>query len=272
MPAILIFGLPVFYLPDSLPKDRTQQFREEDLTRFGKFYNKTLGNSKYVQNVKPIINKVLGGTFRLFNEKVKNSRFYYYYGGSEEVQRTRLTVNIGLSEQGLVIEDINDVCMGLENMLAAYDEIDMFTTSIYSAESATRYNINFKPEHDFSIFPFILKIRIEDYMNSIGSYHASVYGVGKAFSNQVYSDYIRTTYSVAMKGYNYDELYDYSDAFKERLIESGRGRIKDVYLLGTRTRGYIISATRKVYRNRLDMDKYYLTENNSDVALAYSEA
>ena len=52
--------------------------------------------------VKPVVNKVLGGTFRLFNEKVKNSRFYYYYGSSDEVQRTRLTVNIGLSEEGLV--------------------------------------------------------------------------------------------------------------------------------------------------------------------------
>ncbi len=269
--AILIFGLPVFYLPDSLPKDHTRQFREEDLTRFGKLYNKTLGNSKYVQKVKPVINKALGGTFRLFNDKVRNSSFYSYYGGSDEVQRTRLTVNIGLSEQGLVIEDINDVCIGLENMLTAYDEIEMFTTSIYSAESAN-VNISFRPEHDFSIFPFILKIRIEDYMNSIGSYHVSVYGVGKAFSNQVYSDYIRTTYSVAMKGYNYDELYNYADALKERLIESGRGRIKDVYLLGTRTSGYIIRPTRKVFRNRLDMDKYYLTENNSDVRLAYSEA
>ncbi len=269
--AILIFGLPVFYLPDSLPKDHTRQFREEDLTRFGKLYNKTLGNSKYVQKVKPVINKALGGTFRLFNDKVRNSSFYSYHGGSDEVQRTRLTVNIGLSEQGLVIEDINDVCIGLENMLTAYDEIEMFTTSIYSAESAN-VNISFRPEHDFSIFPFILKIRIEDYMNSIGSYHVSVYGVGKAFSNQVYSDYIRTTYSVAMKGYNYDELYNYADALKERLIESGRGRIKDVYLLGTRTSGYIIRPTRKVFRNRLDMDKYYLTENNSDVRLAYSEA
>ncbi len=36
-------------------------------------------------------------------------------------------------------------------------------------------------------------------MNGIGSYHATVYGVGKAFSNQVYSDYIRTTYMVVMK-------------------------------------------------------------------------
>ena len=132
--------------------------------------------------------------------------------------------------------------------------------------------ITFKPEHDFSIFPFILKIKIEDYMNGIGSYHASVYGVGKAFSNQVYSDYIRTTYSVAMKGYNYDELYSYSNALKERLIASGKGRIKEVFLLGSFTGGYINMGQKKSYRNRLEMDKYYLTESSSDVALAYNEA
>jgi multidrug efflux pump subunit AcrB len=269
--AILIFGLPVFYLPDSLPKDASGQTQEEDLTRFQKIYNKTLGNKKYVQDVKPVINKILGGTFRLFNEKVKNSRFYYY-GSSDETVRTRLTVNIGLSEEGLTIEDLNTTCEGLENMLAAYSEIDMFTTSIYSPEEAM-ISITFKPEHDFSIFPFILKIRIEDYMNSIGSYHASVYGVGKAFSNQVYSDYIITSYRIIMKGYNYDELYGYAEGVRERLIESGKGRIKEVYLLGADYPGYIMgSQNRRMSRNRLGMDKYFLAENNSNVAFAYSEA
>jgi multidrug efflux pump subunit AcrB len=264
--AILIFGLPVFYLPDSLPKNKKYDMKDSEYTKFERFYNKTLGGSKYVQNIKPVINKALGGTFRLFSEKVKNSR-YYYYGSSDEVQRTQLTVNIGLSELGLTIEDINNVCMGLENMLAAYRETDMFTTSIYSAESAT-VTITFKPEYDFTIFPFILKIKIEDYMNGIGSYHASVYGVGKAFSNQVYSDYIRGTYSVAMKGYNYDELYSYCEALKERLIASGKGRIKEVFLLGGNDRFY----SRKNYRNRLEMDKYYLAETGSNVASAFMEA
>jgi len=269
--AILIFGLPVFYLPDSLPKDNRDQIGEENLTKFQTIYNKSLGNKKYVQDIKPVINKVLGGTFRLFSEKAKNSRFYYY-GSSDEVERTRLTVNIGLSEEGLVIDDINNVCIGLENMLAAYNEIDMFTTNIYGSDNA-RMAINFKPEHDFSIFPFILKIRIEDYMNGIGSYHAQVAGVGKAFSNQVYSDYIRTSYTVAMKGYNYDELYGYASSLKERLINSGKGRIKEVFLLGASNNGYIIGGgSKKAYRNRLEMDKYYLTKSSSDVALAYGEA
>jgi multidrug efflux pump subunit AcrB len=269
--AILIFGLPVFYLPDSLPKSSSNQPQDEEMTKLQRLYNKTLGNRKYVQDIKPVVNKVLGGTFRLFNEKAKSSRFYYY-GGSDEVQRTRLRIEIGLSEEGLTIEDLNTTCIGLENMLAAYDEIDIFTTSIYSEDEAI-VTITFKPEHDFTIFPFILKIRVEDYMNGIGSYHAMVSGVGKAFSNQVYSDYIITSYRVIMKGYNYDELYGYASSLKERLISSGKGRIKEVYLMGSLSDGYyIFGRTKKVYRNRLEMDKYYLTESSSDVELAYNEA
>lgn len=268
--AILIFGLPVFYLPDKLPADNDNKVEEEDLTGFQKFYNKTLGNTRYVQDFKPVINKALGGTFRLFNDKAKNSRFYY--GGDDETPRTRLTVNIGLSEEGLTIADMNTTCAGLENMLAGFDEIDMFTTSIYSPEEAT-VSVTFKPEHDFSIFPFILKIKIEDYMIGIGSYHASVYGVGKAFSNQVYSDYINTSYRIIMKGYNYDELYGYAEDLKERLIESAKGRIKDVYLLGASQSEYMLGGrNRKVYRNMLGMDRYFLAENNTDVAFAFSEA
>jgi multidrug efflux pump subunit AcrB len=268
--AILVFGLPVFFLPDSIPKDPRGQVKDEDRTKFQKIYNKTLGNKKYVQDIKPVVNKALGGTFRLFSEKVKNSRFYYY-GGSDEVQRTRLSVEIGLSEEGLTIEDMNTTCAGLENTLAAYSEIDMFTTRINSKEDAG-ITITFRPEHDFTIFPFILKIRIEDYMNGIGSYHASVYGVGKAFSNQVYSDYIQTSNRIIMKGYNYDQLYAYCESLRERLIASGKGRIKEVYLLGEDYGGFIFGRNRKVYRNRLGMDKYFLAENGSDVAFAYTEA
>jgi multidrug efflux pump subunit AcrB len=268
--ALLIFGLPVFYLPDSLPKETGSRVTDQDRSPFQKLYNKTLGNRKYVQDIKPVMNKVLGGTFRLFNEKAKNSRFYYY-GGSDEAPRTRLTVNIGLSEEGLTIQDMNTTCMGLENMLAEYGEIDMFTTSIFSRDEA-RLSITFRPEHDYTIFPFILKIRIEDYMNSIGSYHASVYGVGKGFSNQVYSDYIRTSYSVLMKGYNYDQLYKYSEGLRERLIASGKGRIKEVFLLGAVRTGYMMTNQKKVYRNILEMDKYYLAGSNSGVSFAYGEA
>jgi len=202
---------------------------------------------------------VLGGTLRLFNDKLRNSR-YYYYGGSDAVQRTRITVNIGLSEPGLTTEDINNVCMGLENMLAGYNEIDLFITTVNSPEEAT-VNITLRPEHDFTIFPYILKFRIEDYMNAIGSYHASVYGVGKAFSNQVYSDYIRGTYSIAMRGYNYDELYRFCEDLRERLIASAKGRIKEVFFLAGNDRFNV----KKNYRNTLTMDRSFLTAANAGI-------
>ena len=72
--AILVFGLPVFYLPDSLPKDAKQDLTYMDRTGFQKFYNKTLGNKKYVQDIKPKINKALGGTFRLVQRQGKEQQ------------------------------------------------------------------------------------------------------------------------------------------------------------------------------------------------------
>jgi hypothetical protein len=221
----------------------------------------TLGKESYVRKIKPVVNKALGGTLRLFSEKVKESRFYFSRS-ADEIWRTQLTVEIGLSEEGLTIEDINNTCIGLENILAGYDEIDLFTTSIYDEKRAVIL-ITFKPDYDFSIFPYSLKIRIENYMNGIGSYHTNVSGVGKAFSNEIYSDYIRTSYSVIMRGFNYDDLYSYCEALADRLHASGKGRIKEVYLLGDDYSGYLMyRGARKVYRNKLFLDKYFLAQND----------
>lgn len=263
--AILTFGLPIFYLPDSLPVNRNRNMPEEKLTHFQKFYNNTLGSTNYIQKIKPLLNKVSGGTLRLFYERLKNSR--YYYAGSGQLERTMIIVNISLSEPGLSVDDINNVCIGLENMLAGYDEIDLFTTTVYNAEEAS-LSITFRPGHDFTIFPYILKFRIEDYMNAIGSYYATVYGVGKAFSNKVYSDYIRGTYSIGMRGYNYDDLYRYCEGLRERLIESAKGRIKEVFFLAASDRYNV----RKNYRNFLEMNRNFLAANNSDIMYAFSAA
>jgi len=151
--------------------------------------------------------------------------------------------------------------MGLENLIARYSEVEMFTTSIYSASEAT-VSVTFTPEHDYSIFPYILKFRIEDYMNSIGSYHVTVSGVGRAFSNQV-SENIQGQYSIELRGYNFDQLEAYAEDLKSRLLT--HQRIKEVYILAERY-------SRKLYRNRLLIDDYYLAANNSDIASAFFEA
>jgi multidrug efflux pump subunit AcrB len=263
--AVLLFGLPLFWLPDSLPveKIRTTTTPEPEPTRWQQLYNKTLGNTKYVTDIKPIVSKLTGGTLRLFSDLVKRSN-YYYFRGSDDVERTQLSVSIGLSEEGLTLEDMNEVCLGLENMIAAYSEVDRFTTRVSSSSSAS-LAVTFKPEHDRTIFPFILKMRIEDYMMGIGSYHVQVYGVGKAFSNQVYSDYLRGSYSIVLKGYNFDILSGYAEDLKERLIASAKGRIKEVYVLGGEDRWSV----KKQYRNIVTADRESVTLAGSDMYSLY---
>ncbi|MDX2415718.1 MAG: efflux RND transporter permease subunit [Bacteroidales bacterium] len=264
--AILGFGLPVFLVPDKLPKkeDRYSYSREEpELTKFQEFYNKTIGARKFNQDVRPVIDKALGGSLRLFADKLKSSFGYYYRGSGDEV-RTRLNVNIGLSQEGLTIEHLNDICKRVENMLAGYDEIENFTTRINSKESASM-NITFDPDEENGIFPFILKIRIEDFMMGIGSYHVSVSGVGRAFSNNTRSDYISGSWTVTMKGYNYDQLMQYAEDLKVRLLQ--HPRIQEAYIMGSSQR----YGMKKITRNRLQLDDYYLSINRSDLRYAKSE-
>jgi multidrug efflux pump subunit AcrB len=149
-------------------------------------------------------------------------------------------------------------------MIAAYSEVDRFTTRVSSPSSAS-LTVTFKPEHDRTIFPFILKMRIEDYMMGIGSYHVQVYGVGKAFSNQVYSDYLRGSYSIVLKGYNFDILSGYAEDLKERLIASAKGRIKEVYVLGGEDRWSV----KKQYRNIVTADRESVTLAGSDMYSLY---
>ena len=267
--AVLGFGLPLFLVPEKLPVEEDRVYygspvEEAELTGFQEFYNKTIGARKFNQDIRPVIEKILGGSLRLFADKISSSFGYYYYGGGDDEVRTKLNVRIGRSQEGLTIEHLNNICERVENMLAAYDEIEMFTTSIYSEESANM-GISFNPEVENGIFPFILKIRIEDFMMGIGSYHVTVSGVGRAFSNQVGSEYISGQWTVVMKGYNYDELMGYAEDLKLRLLE--HPRIQEVYVMGSGER----YRTKKVTRNRLSLDGAFLAANNSDLGFAYSE-
>lgn len=56
---LLVFGLPVFRLPEKMKGD----------DRWARTYNQTLGTTTYKEKVKPIVDKVLGGTLRLFVQR-----------------------------------------------------------------------------------------------------------------------------------------------------------------------------------------------------------
>ena len=57
---VLAFGLPVFLLPEKM----------EGEGKFAEYYNKVFNNTTYKEKVKPIVDKALGGSLRLFVDKV----------------------------------------------------------------------------------------------------------------------------------------------------------------------------------------------------------
>ena len=113
---VLAFGLPVFLLPEKVEGD----------SRWAEWYNQTLGSSTYKEDIKPIVDKALGGTLRLFAEKVYNG---YYFTRNEEVV---LYANATLPN-GSTLEQMNVWMKRMETYLSQFKEIRQFHTSVYSA-------------------------------------------------------------------------------------------------------------------------------------------
>ncbi len=201
---ILVFGIPFFMLPQKLDSNDTW---------YKKAYNTTLGNEWYVENIRPYIDKYLGGTFRLFNYYVFESAFY---NNNEE---TKLYVSASM-EKGATIHQMNEVFLTLENYLTSFTEINQFTTQVYSGGYA-RMEITFKPLYTNGTFPYILKSRLIRKALDFGGINWNIYGVGNGFSNSSgMNDPVNFT--VKAKGYNYDELNRWADTLKTALLKHPR--------------------------------------------------
>lgn len=206
---VLLFGLPVFLLPEKM----------ESEGRLAEWYNKTLGTATYKEKVKPIADKVLGGSLRLFVQKVYEGS---YFTRNEEVV---LYANANLPN-GSTLEQMNELIKKMETYLSQFKEIKQFQTSIYSARRAS-ISVNFTKEHQNSGFPYTLKANIISKALQLGGGSWGVYGLqDQGFSNDVREG--AGSFRVKMYGYNYDELYQWAERLKEKLLT--HRRIKEVFV------------------------------------------
>ena len=199
---ILGFGIPVQWLPAKIEKEG----------KWAGWYNKTIGSNWVTETARPVAEKVLGGSLRLFSEYVFESSFY------SEPSRTTLYAQ-GKMPEGCTVQQLNDAVVLMENFLSKFDEIEMFQTSI-TAYNNSSIVIHFKPEYEFGSFPFFLKEEITSKAISLGGMDWAVYGVGQGFSNALYSGY--KSNRIIIEGYNYDQLYRYAEQLKSRLEENER--------------------------------------------------
>jgi multidrug efflux pump subunit AcrB len=195
---LLAFGLPVFMLPNKI----------DDSKPWARYYNASLGNEYYQENIQPTINKVLGGSLRLFVNYVYEKSYY------TKNERTCLYVNAGLPNQA-TIEQMNDLYLRIESYLGQFKEIDRFITRIYNGQSGSMA-IYFKPEYESSSFPYVLKNKMIALSTEMSGIHWDIYGVGQGFSQHL-DENSTPTFNVMMHGYNYNELERQANILKKHL-------------------------------------------------------
>lgn len=210
---ILGFGLPIHLLPKELKGD----------TIWAKLYNETLGTELYNTELRPTLEKVLGGSLRLFTEDVFESSYY------NEPERTTLRVT-GRMPDGCTIEQLNDVILKMENYIGRFDEISLYETRINNPKSSS-ITIYFKENFEFGVFPYTLKSMLESKSISLGGLDWSVTGVGRGFSNALGTGF--KSNRIELEGYNYDNLYSYAELLKDQLEENSNGRVKEVEITGS---------------------------------------
>ena len=201
---ILLFGTPIFLLPYRL---------EEGREWYRQWYNNTLGSRKYEKQIRPYVDKGLGGALRLFT-----SGMHQHYG-YRSFEKTKLYIGAELPV-GSTLEQMNSIMTDLDNYIHHLDGIETYVTNINSGQYGG-ITITFTDSAAATALPYRIRSKIIGYTQDLGGVECSVNGVGEGFSNG--SDEDQTpSFTVVMKGYNYSRLENQARLFGEELSQQER--------------------------------------------------
>lgn len=152
-------------------------------------------------------------SFGWFYKSLDRSNFY------RRPERKQLYINAGMLE-GCTVTQLNEVVKAMENYLSGFDEIETFTTQIYSYDNA-RIVVEFKPEYERTTFPLHLKSQVTAMAVNFGGANWSVYGIDQnSFNNNIVSSY-KECY-IILSGYNYRQLLGSAEQLVEMLSANQR--------------------------------------------------
>lgn len=215
---LLAFGLPVFLLPEKIDMDSNKDYSVVDSLLITN-YNKIVTNETYKEKVKPVMEKALGGSLRLFVQKVYEGS---YFTRNEE---TVLSVYANMPN-GTTLAQMNHLMSLMEAYLSTFKEIRQFQTNVHNPRQAG-IRIYFTKESERSGFPYTLKSNIISKALELGGGSWGVHGLqDQGFNNDVREG--AGNFRILMYGYNYDELYDLAEKLKAELLTFRR--IKEVLI------------------------------------------
>ncbi|MEB2776851.1 efflux RND transporter permease subunit [Algoriphagus sp. D3-2-R+10] len=192
---ILLFGLPIFFLP--------AKWDEHE------WYNKTVGNTFYQEEIRPYVDKALGGSMRMFVRGV------YEKSGYREAAKTKLYIYCRLPF-GNTLDQMDFIMREFESYLKGVQGIDQYVTSVYSGQQGS-IEITFEEAYETGALPYQLKGKLSVKSTDWSGAQWNIYGVGQGFYTGGSSDQI-PSYRVKMKGYNFDELERQANVLAEKLL------------------------------------------------------
>ncbi|MDH5610645.1 MAG: efflux RND transporter permease subunit, partial [Cyclobacteriaceae bacterium] len=129
---LLGFGIPVFLLPSHWENQE--------------WYNLSIGSDNYQENLRPYVNRTLGGSLRLFYQNVYENSSY------RTPEKTRLYLTARLP-YGHTLSQMNAIMRKAEEYLAGIPELEKFITRIHSPRYA-RITIEFTEATGNGSFPY----------------------------------------------------------------------------------------------------------------------
>lgn len=210
---IWCIGLPLWFIPDSLPEeDRNNFWAEMGITA----YNSTLGSSFY-SAVREYTDPALGGATYLFFNFVQRGKPWRWGMGDYLSVYVRLPQGSDfiLSEQ--IIREFEQIAVTGEG-------VDKVETTI--SPGAANMRIDFKEAFLHSINPYLLKDRLIQRAANVGGAFITVSGFGDGFAAG-FSGSV-SSFRLSLKGYNYLELKNLAIKLQKELEKNRRVRDVDI--------------------------------------------
>ncbi|RHR77813.1 efflux RND transporter permease subunit [Odoribacter sp. AF15-53] len=215
---VLAFGIPIHLLPAKLGKSdyyyRTGEKQEPKW--YEDVYNKTIGSNFYQGTLRQPLEKVVGGTLRLFSS-VHSSRTF-----SQQERDVKLYISAQLTEGDDAVV-LNQKMWQMDHFLAKFKEVKRFVTRVDGKSGSIE--VEFADEHKDGAFPQYLESQVIREALLIGGVDWTTSGVSeRGFSNSLGLGH--KSHRIGLSGYNYDRLYKYAEMVAEK-IKSNK-RVNDV--------------------------------------------
>lgn len=211
---VLAFGIPLNLLPQALDRSYYSYGNKEKTGPkwYEVAYNKTIGSEFYQNKLRQPLEKLTGGTLRLFSSTQSSRTF------AELDNDVKLYISAKLTEAGDA-ELLNQKMWQMDRFLAKYKEIKRFETRVNGGSGSIE--VEFTDEHEHGAFPQHLESQVIREALSIGGVDWHTVGVSQnGFSNSLALG--GKSSRISLSGYNYDRLYKYAEMVAEKIKENKR--------------------------------------------------